>query len=110
MGKFSLRIHLKSLEIDRVSIYNVNNGIKSRKEYIVSTINNIKFVNAWVDACNRSAGVKSVASKLDLTVEQASAKANSLRKMGVELPAMPRVRDYNDVEMLNNLIAAKYQG
>ena len=68
MGKFSLRIHLKSLEIDRVSIYNVNNGIKSRKEYIVSTINNIKFVNAWVDACNKSAGVKSVASKLDITL------------------------------------------
>lgn len=41
---------------------------------------------------------------------QASAKANTLRKMGVELPAMPRVRDYNDVEMLNNLVASKYQG
>ena len=71
------------------------------------TINNIKFVNAWVDACNRSAGVKTVAEKMDITVETASAKANSLRKMGVELPAMPRVRDYNDIEMLNSLIERK---
>ena len=76
----------------------------------MSTINNIKFVNAWVDACNTSAGVKKVASKLDITVSQAAAKANALRKMGVELPAMPRVRDYNDVEMLNNIVASKYQG
>lgn len=76
----------------------------------MSTINNIKFVNAWVDACNKAAGVKCVAKKLDISVEQASAKANALRKMGVELPAMPRVRDYNDVEMLNNLVASKYQG
>lgn len=75
----------------------------------MSTINNIKFVNAWVDACNKAAGVKSVAKKLDISVMQASAKANALRKMGVGLPAMPRVRDYNDVEMLNNLIASKYQ-
>ena len=76
----------------------------------MSTINNIKFVNAWVDACNKAAGVKGVANKLDISLAQASAKANALRKMGVELPTMPRVRDYNDVEMLNNLVASKYQG
>ena len=76
----------------------------------MSTINNIKFVNAWVDACNKSAGVKTVASKLDISIEQASAKANALRKMGVELPTMSFKRDDTNVEMLNSLVASKYQG
>ena len=73
----------------------------------MNTINNIKFVNTWVDAVNRSAGVKAVASKLDISIETASAKANALRKKGVELPAMPRKRDDNDIEMLNSLIESK---
>lgn len=74
-----------------------------------TAINNYKFVNAWVDAVNRGAGVKSVAEKLDIDIKQASAKANSLRKKGVDLPKMPMGRDYNDVTSLNNLIQRKLQ-
>lgn len=70
---------------------------------------NIKFVNAWVDAVNRSAGVKSVAQKLDISIESASAKANQLRKKGVELPKMPIRKDDNDVEMLNAIIERKLE-
>jgi len=72
-----------------------------------TTINNIKFVNAWVDAVNRSAGVKSVAQKLDIDIKQASAKANVLRRKGVNLPEMPRVWDQNNVETLNSIIERK---
>ena len=74
-----------------------------------TAINNYKFVNAWVDAVNRGAGVKSVAEKLDIDIKQASAKANSLRKKGVDLPKMPMGRDYSDVTSLNNLIQRKLQ-
>lgn len=71
-------------------------------------INSIKFVNAWVDAVNRSAGVKAVASRLNITVESASAKANNLRSKGVELPAMPMARR-DSVEDLNALIQRKLE-
>lgn len=75
----------------------------------MNTINNIKFVNTWVDAVNRSAGVKTVAQKLDISVTAASQKANVLRRKGVELPAMPRKRDDNDIELLNSLIERKLE-
>lgn len=74
-----------------------------------TTINNIKFVNAWVDAVNKSAGVKSVAEKLNLDIKQTSAKANALRKKGVNLPDMPRVRDDNNVDTLNAIIERKLE-
>ena len=60
-----------------------------------------------MDATNRAAGVKDVASKLDISVESASAKANSLRKKGVELPIMRFRQDDQDIEALNAIIERK---
>ena len=67
-----------------------------------------RFVVTWVEACNSKGGVQMVARKLNITVPTASAKANYLRKLGVNLPHMPRTRqeDYS-VEDLNALIDAK---
>lgn len=74
---------------------------------MVKSINNIKFVNVWVDAVNRGAGVKAVAEKMDMSVQNVSAKATGLRAKGVNLPKMPIKRDDNDIELLNNLIKRK---
>lgn len=71
-------------------------------------MNHKTFVLAWVEAYNKSLGVRGVATKLNIPVKQASAKANYLRKQGVELPHMPRSRsdDYT-VDELNQLIESR---
>lgn len=73
----------------------------------MNQINDLKFVNEWVDAVNKGAGVQHVATKLDITVDSASAKANYLRKRGVELPHMQRTKNLYTVDALNNAIARK---
>ena len=65
------------------------------------------FVTTWVDAFNKKAGVPSVAEKLNISVVSASARANYLRKRGVNIPRMPRARRTNVTESLNALIEAK---
>jgi hypothetical protein len=68
------------------------------------------FVNAWVEAYNKKQGVPSVAQRMDISIEKASAKANYLRKKGVHLPPMPRTRAVdNTIEQLNQLIDAKVE-
>ena len=71
-------------------------------------MNHKSFVAAWIEAYNKQAGVPSVASKLNVSIATASAKANYLRKQGVNLPAMPRTRTAtHTVEELNEYIAAR---
>lgn len=72
------------------------------------SMNYRKFVDAWLDAYNKQQGVPAVASKMEIAVSTASAKANYLRRQGVKLPIMPRTRaPLNTVEELNELIASK---
>lgn len=74
----------------------------------MSTMNHKNFVLAWLEAYSKKQGVPAVAAKLDITVSTASAKANYLRKQGVNLPSMPRTRSYgHTVAELNELITAK---
>lgn len=74
----------------------------------MNTINHKSFVLAWVEAYNKKQGVQAVANKLEVSVSNASAKANYLRRQGVNLPAMPRKRSYGySVEELNELIATR---
>lgn len=74
----------------------------------MSNMNHKTFVLAWLEAYNKKQGVKTVAEKLSVSVPTASAKANYLRKQGVNLPAMPRVRNYGySVQELNDLIATR---
>lgn len=66
------------------------------------------FVIAWMDSYKKGAGVKTVAEKCNLTITTASAKANYMRKRGVKLPAMKRVRASGlDVDALNQLIITR---
>lgn len=70
---------------------------------------NRTFVLAWVDAYQKSLGLKAVASKMNMSTASASAKANVLRSKGVKLPHMRssgRAQDVS-VESLNELIASK---
>lgn len=69
----------------------------------MNVINNRKFVTAWM-TCDT---VSDVARKLKLTNTQVSAKANSLRKKGVKLPAKHRGEASDSVEDLN-AIGAKH--
>lgn len=71
-------------------------------------MNSKNFVNAWLEAYSKRAGVPYVATRLGISVSTASARANYLRKQGVKLPQMPRKRaaDYS-VDELNELITSK---
>lgn len=74
---------------------------------MISGLNHRQFVSAWVDAYNRKEGVPGVARRADITIAAASARANYLRKLGVELPKMPKARYTVSVEDLNELIEQK---
>ena len=69
-----------------------------------ATIDDKTFVTTWVDAYNKGRGVAGVAEKLNLDHTQASAKANVLRRKGVNLPAMPRGRVGYSIDDLNQII------
>lgn len=74
----------------------------------MSDLNHKSFTLAWVEACSKKQGVQSVANRFDISVSKASAKANYLRKQGVNLPAMPRSRKSgHTIEELNGLIASR---
>jgi len=74
----------------------------------MSDMNHKTFTLAWVEAYSKKLGVQSVAQRFDITIPKASAKANYLRKQGVNLPAMPRARrSGHTIEELNELIASK---
>lgn len=67
-----------------------------------------EFVLAWIEAVKKKQGVEAVATKCDITITRASARANYLRKKGVRLPAMPRTRRLGaSVEELNQLIESR---
>lgn len=73
-------------------------------------MNSKSFVLAWVEAYNKKSGVPSVAQRLGVSVSTASARANYLRKQGVNLPAMPRAQQVeHSKEELNELIASRIQ-
>lgn len=74
---------------------------------MVTQVTNKDFVVAWVEAYNKGNGVEGVASKLSLEKASVSAKANYLRKQGVELPAMPRGRTGYSVSDLNQIITSR---
>jgi hypothetical protein len=69
-------------------------------------VNHKSFVLAWLEAAKAGKGTQAVATKFNITKEKATSKANYLRKIGVNLPDMPRgVRYQASVEELNELIA-----
>lgn len=65
------------------------------------------FVVTWVEAHNKKGGVAMVARKLNISTSEASAKANYLRRIGVNLPKMVRAKANYTVDDLNALIEAK---
>lgn len=72
-----------------------------------TTVNSKDFVVAWVDSYNKGQGIAGVARRTKLEHAQVSAKANSLRNQGVNLPAMPRGRVGFSVEDLNQIIDSR---
>lgn len=72
-------------------------------------INDLQFVQNWVDAANKGAGVQHVATKMGITVESASAKANNLRTKGVNLPRMQKSNNLYTVDALNAAIERKQE-
>lgn len=72
-------------------------------------ISNRQFVNEWVAAVNKGAGVKGAAEKLGMSTKAVSMRANGLRKRCVELPRMRVVSDDYSVEELNRIIENKLE-
>lgn len=70
-------------------------------------VDNKSFVVAWADAYTKRTGVPAVASRLDMSKKQVMAKANYLRKIGVQLPLMPRGATTYTVEDLNSILDSK---
>ncbi len=70
----------------------------------MNTIDDKVFVKTWVEAYKKKRGVAHVAERMEIDHTQASAKANVLRKKGVNLPAMPRGRIGYSVDYLNQVI------
>lgn len=70
-----------------------------------TTVSNKQFVVAWVEAYTKGQGIAGVARRVNLDSTQVSAKANNLRKNGVNLPAMPRGRAGYSIDDLNQIIA-----
>lgn len=63
-------------------------------------VDSYEFVKPWVT----SNSLDDVCEKLELTKQQASSKATSLRNRGVKLPKLSRRPDKNSVEELNKLV------
>jgi hypothetical protein len=75
----------------------------------MNVIDDKQFVTTWVEAFNKRRGVAHVAERMNIDHTQASAKANVLRKKGVNLPAMPRGRVGYSVDYLNQVIESKVE-
>jgi hypothetical protein len=63
-------------------------------------IDSHEFVKVWVT----SDSLNDVCERLELSKQQASSKANNLRKRGVKLPKLSRRPDKNSVHELNKLV------
>lgn len=72
----------------------------TQKRQTYKHVDSYEFTKVWMT----SQTLTDVCERLELTVQQASSKANSLRKRGVKLPKMSKRPDKNSVQELNKLV------